>query len=417
MKVAKLKKSGPRVEVAYSSSLGIKFFGSNNLYPQELREVVLSSPAGRCCYERKATYIVGNGLHSSELSRAECNGYGDAVDDVARLIARDLALYEGFALHVNYNVAGEAVSLEHVPFENCRLEEPDVAGNVAHIAVHPDWSGRRLTRAGKPVRVTRGTVRYFPAFDPDPEVVRAQIQAAGGIGAYMGQVLYVTLVGQRRYYEPIADSAATCMSTDEGIANVSLRNARNNFMPAAIVWIRRKYARPQSVEGQKDERKPDGRHDPSQEFFDAIESVQGDTKAGKLIAITGDSEDDVPRVISIPMANFDKQFESTRAATEEAIYASFGQEMFYRLRTGSVGFSGEIADAAQLEYCKQMKPYQQMISRWLGKIFERWTARRPLPYSGPADVEVEPLSGAVADPAMATSTTDNGGLNDGSDNV
>ena len=69
MNVKHTKKPETRVDVKYLSSLGIKTYGDNNLYPQTVRDIVDSSPTGRTCVERRSTYIEGNGLASQALPK------------------------------------------------------------------------------------------------------------------------------------------------------------------------------------------------------------------------------------------------------------------------------------------------------------------------------------------------------------
>lgn len=63
MNVKHTKKPETRVDVKYLSSLGIKTYGDNNLYPQTVRDIVDSSPTGRTCVERRSTYIEETASH------------------------------------------------------------------------------------------------------------------------------------------------------------------------------------------------------------------------------------------------------------------------------------------------------------------------------------------------------------------
>ena len=129
-----------------------------------------------------------------------------------------MAYYNGLALHVNYNIYGDIVELHHV-LENCRLVESDDSGYVGKIAIHPDWSGQK-TRGGKVIKVAKENIDYIDVFNPDKRVVAAQIEAAGGIEYYKGQVLWVSLSGKDIYPTGKGDCVVTEMSTDEGLANV-----------------------------------------------------------------------------------------------------------------------------------------------------------------------------------------------------
>ena len=92
MNVKHTKKPETRVDVKYLSSLGIKTYGDNNLYPQTVRDIVDSSPTGRTCVERRSTYIEGNGLASQALAETVCDTRGNTVDDVHPLVRRRCSL-------------------------------------------------------------------------------------------------------------------------------------------------------------------------------------------------------------------------------------------------------------------------------------------------------------------------------------
>lgn len=374
MNIKHTKKPESRIDVRYLSSLGIKTYGDDNLYPQQLRDIVLSSPTGRTCAERRATYIEGNGLTSQILADARCNSQGDLIDDVHSLCSNDIAVHDGFAIHVNYNILGEIVSMEHIPFENCRLEEEDEEGVVGHIIIHPDWRGKK-TRSGKAVKVSVDTIDIVPVFNPRAEVVQAQIFTAGGIEFYKGQILYVSRGGRPNYPTPIYDAVLTDMSTDEGLSNVSHRNVRNNFLAAGILITKRS----QSSD------------DDSNELASTLDQFQGDTNLGKILYAQVESDEDKPEFIPFKTQNFDKEFTATSSSVISNIYAAFNQEMFCRLRTGSIGFTGELANDVKHEYCEQVSKQQRMLSRAYKVILDHWTADDKLPYTKPDDIKIEPL--------------------------
>ena len=132
------------------------------------------------CLNRHARFIEGYGFDSDILASMAMNQQGDTADDLLRNVAQDLARFGGFALHANYNVLGQVSSVSHVPFENCRLEETDDKGNVAHVLLHSDWEQKK-TRNGKRLIVNEKTIERINVFNPDPDIVLEQIENAGGI--------------------------------------------------------------------------------------------------------------------------------------------------------------------------------------------------------------------------------------------
>ena len=356
------KKSSRRIDTTYVSSLGIQTYGDDNLYPQVLNNIIAASSTGSGCVERLANFIEGNGLRNLDLSELVINRKGDTMDDLHTLICSDMAKFNGFAIHVNYNIFGQIVELQYVPFENCRLVEEDDNGYVSHIVLHPDWTGAK-TRNGKLLRVDKRNCDYINVFNPNREVVLAQIDAVGGIEYYNGQLLWVSMAGKNTYPTGKGDAVATEMSTDEGLSNVKYRNVRNNFLPAAMIITKRG----SNLENYSDRPSMQG-----DDFSDTLVHLQGDTNAGKLMEITLENDEEKPEVLHLNAQNYDKEFTVTDSSVIERIYSAFGQEAWYCIRIGKVGFSGDILEDAFEYYNSIVSKQQRLIERTFRAIFKHW---------------------------------------------
>lgn len=368
MQVKELKKkSSPRFDTGYIQTLGIQSYGKDNLYPQVLRNIIAASSTGSECVERFANFIEGNGFRAELFSEYVVNRRGDTADDIHALVCKDVADYDGMALHVNYNVLGDIVELHHIPFENCRLMEEDANGYMAKIAIHPDWTGKK-TRKGKAIQVKKENIDYIDVFNPRKEVVLAQIEAAGGIEYYKGQVLWVSGAGRNVYPISRADRVVTEMSTDEGLANVKYRNVRCNFLPSGMVITKKG----SSVQFDEDGNQVKPGKEEDEGFSDTLKQLQGDSNAGKLLEVTLNSDEDAPQFVRMASNNYDKEFSVTDASVVERIYSAFGQEPWYCIRVGKVGFSGDILEDAFEYYNSIVNKQQRMIERAFSKIFEHW---------------------------------------------
>ena len=361
MKVKELsKKADRRLDVEYMRTLGIQSYGSDNLYPQTLRNIVMASSTGSECLDRYADFIEGYGFRDVAFSEYVVNRRGETVDDIHEAICRDMALYNGFAIHVNYNVDGKIVEMHHVPFENCRLVDEDSNGYVGKIALHPDWSGKKI-RAEKPVKVDKNNVDYIDVFNPRKEVVMAQITRSGGIEYYKGQILWVSGSGRNTYPVGRADRVATEMSTDEGLANVKYRNVRNNFFPAGMMITKR--ANPFDT---------GDRWADDNGFQDTIKQLQGDINASKILEVQIESDEERPEFVEMNTKNYDKEFSVTEASVVERIYSAFGQEPWYCIRIGKVGFSGDILRDSFDYYNSIVSKQQRMLERVFDRVFGYW---------------------------------------------
>lgn len=375
------KKSSRRIDTRFLQTLGIQSYGDDNLYPQTLRNIIAASSTGSECSDRFADFIEGNGFREALFAGYVVNRKGETADDIHALICRDMADFNGVALHVNYNIFGEIVELQHVPFENCRLLEEDDNGYVAKIALHPDWSGKK-TRKGQAIQVNKANIDYIDVFNPKKEVVLAQMEAAGGIEYYKGQIIWVSMAGKNTYPAGKGDRVVTEMSTDEGLSNVKYRNVRNNFLPAGMIVTKKGTHTSFDEEGnQMDDSKG------NDEFSDMLVKLQGDTNSNKLLDVTLESDEEKPEFVPIVSQNYDKEFTVTDASVVERIYSAYGQEPWYCIRIGKVGFSGDILEDAFEYYNSIVSKQQRLIERTFERIFRYWHET----VNASNDFSVEPL--------------------------
>lgn len=362
MNVKTVKKPESRVDTSYISTLNIQGYGLDNLYPQNLQRILVASGTASLCVERYTEFIEGNGFDDIALAELVVGRNGETADELLSLIAADVANFGGFAIHVNYDVFCKVVEVQYVPFESCRLEEEDVAGYVGHVMVHPDWRGEK-TRAGRALKIDRSTVKSFPVFNPQYEVVRAQIEAVGGVENYQGQILWCSMDGKNVYPTPRYDAIITEMSTDEGLSNIKNRNVRNNFLVSCMLVTKKGVPR-FDEDGNEVER--------SMIQGEDLKKFQGDTNGNKILLVEIENDEDKPEVVDFPAKNYDKDFTVTEESTVERIYAQFGQELFYAIRMGKLGFSGQVMADAYSDYAGKVGKEQRFIMRGFKAVLDNW---------------------------------------------
>lgn len=365
MNVKTVKQTEPRVEYPSIDNLDILSYGHNNLYPQDIKSITACSESGTTCLNRYIQFIQGNGFKDVAFAETVINRLGDTADDILQQVADDLGNYNGFALHVNYNLLGEIVEVNHVPFENTRLGIEDDAGYISKIAVFPDWTGKKK-RNKKQLKPTKQTIDYIDVFNPNKSVVLAQIELAGGIENYNGQVLWVSGSGKQEYPKAIYDSVVTQMSTEEGLGNISYKNVRNGLLPAKVMVVKKGLDTP----NEESEDNPNRYEDDS--LSEALSSAQGDMNSSRIVVVEVEFDEETPQTIDLQGNNYDKDFTVTTDTACEKIYAAFSQEVWHRLRKGSVGFSSDIMRDAYDVYSSVCGSERRMIERAFDKIFKHW---------------------------------------------
>lgn len=382
MNVRNAKKPRKRVEVNYEMRFKMQRYGIDNLYPQNIVDITNASGTAKLCLARYEKFIEGYGFNDESFSEWVVNREGVTMDDMLKMVAGDLSRFGGFALHVNYNVFGKITEVNYMPFEQCRLEETDDAGVVAHILTHVDWRGDKTKNGIKQMVIDKNIIR-FPVFNPDPSVVVAQIEDAGGIDDYKGQVFWLSMDGKFQYPTPIYDAAITEISTDEGLGNIKYRNVRNNFLVACML-VTKKGVPQVNDKGEEIEQHMISAED--------LKQFQGDTKSSKVLLVELENDEDEPKIVAFPTRNFDKEFSVTDASVIERIYSQFHQELFYSIRIGKLGFSGDVMRDAYEYYAGEVTNEQRFIERAFTRIFENWYDE-----SVPKDFSIKPIKYISAD--------------------
>lgn len=370
MNVRELKKPTKRIKPNYVSRLDLQGYDVSNLYPQYIAAFLAASPTAGSCTERLATYIEGRGIAEEQLAELTINPARETLADILHLCAEDYAQFNGFALHVSYNAFCEVSAVRVIPFEDLRLFECDANGYVSEIAYFPDWT-EETTRDGKKLRVSEESLDRFDIYNPDKVVVASQMQEAGGPEHYKGQILYVTNHGRNIYPTAPIDRILNEASTDEGISNVKNRNVKNNFLPSGMVIRKGGSSGTLTEDSDVDARR--AYELATSGFSEALQALQGDANACNLLEVEVDYDEEKPEFTPIQVTNYDRIFEATEASTTERIYAAFGQEAFYCLRIGKIGFSGSVLADAKKEYAEQQLKRQKLIERTLNDILAHFT--------------------------------------------
>ena len=352
MKIGKLKK-----EKCYDSrndkTLGIQTFGEKNDYPQQVMEIVGASGTGSSCIDVFSKFIAGQGFNDSDFFNLVINRQGQTNDILLGLTAYDFAMFNGFALHVNYNANYKITQIHFVPFETVRLGALNDKGTYDTVSLHWDW-GRRMTQLRK---WNKDDIIVVDLFNPDPQVIEAQVTKAGGWSAYKGQVYYYSGNRANNYPLPKYDAELTDMSTEEGVSNISYRNARNNFLISGMLV---------------DILNPDESEEQENETEKSLLEFQGDDEAAKLMYVSVGSKEEVPQVVDFSPKNYDKEFTVTREKVKDDIGRSFNQPPILRAEDVGSNFGADALRNAYDYYNSVTEVERLQIERVFTHVFKYW---------------------------------------------
>lgn len=261
-----------QVETRQDSALGIMRWGTNNSFPQTLKNLVEQSAAAKPAVERTARFLKGGAF---EGENTIVSPYGLTLKQVVSIMAEDYALFKAFALQVNYNIKGEIVSINPMRLTDLRFQQFDELNFAAKVGYHPNFAGNSEVRKTVKRAVTKSKIKWIDKFNP--KVALEQIDKTnGGISNYNGQILYESGTGHSSYPIPPLQSCINFVLADVENGILARKETATGFINSYILKT--------TLDSE----------DPKLAAIEnAIEEAQGARGSGKVITITGLNEEEI----------------------------------------------------------------------------------------------------------------------------
>lgn len=292
-----------RLATVADVTLKIQRYDSDNLYPQRCQEILKQSSTLKSVQNRIADFINGEGFQDPNIGKMIVNRrgiQGQTLNRVLQVMSLPFSRYDTPVLHVNYNMLGTMCAMHPLPFESIRFGLADKDGNITMLAYSANWE-----QDGKSGREQQ--LVWYHVFNPDPQVVLAQIEEAGGIANYRGQIIYDTPI-PGEYPEAAFHAVLDDAQVQAEVGMFKIGNTQNSFLATLAILY-------------------PGEFGSSQEEYDfkqLIANKTGARHAGTRIGLqdkTGQRKaSDIFQTLQPP--NLDKIFEYTENSVKENIMES-----------------------------------------------------------------------------------------------
>lgn len=210
--------------------LGIIGYGRENTYPQEIDLAVARSSVASACRKIFAEFLYGNGFADSRTANAIVNNKGQTNNDILLGVCYDMAGYFGMGIRLNANLLQEYTSMEREPFSYIRLSTPEgkerEAGHFTKVKVSDNWADESIY-----INKTYMDAEEVCLFDPGR--ILEQMEEAGGIGEYNGQILYFTTNGGFYPASPFDPAMAQILAQGD-LSEFNSNTVKNGFSVSAV---------------------------------------------------------------------------------------------------------------------------------------------------------------------------------------
>lgn len=334
-------------------------YGENNLYPQEIANMVFASKTATAAVEKMTENIVCEGFKDIEF-RDKTNDHGYNMDDVLDNIANDVSRFRGFALIVSYGQGLEGYyrkNVYNVPFDYVRAELNDNYLRDPFIKrwrVFNNWERENI----KATNALANSIVY-PTYNP--ESFAAEVDEYGGIENHPGQLLYVSLGTTKPYPLSTFHAVRNEMSAEQRNGDYVTKTLGRGFHMASIV-----------SHGDFDS-------DIEQaEFVAAIEQMMGSENAGAVLTVRDPNA-------SLPQSNPFIKVDQIGSPIDKDLYKAYVEPLRKDIAIAAYNIplplidsslltfsnaSGEVIKELQKVYRNSLQKVRKRISRELSQVFD-----------------------------------------------
>lgn len=338
-----------RIVVKKVRTEGILAYDTDNAYPQRMQRMVGASGTATNCVKLYSKFVKGNGLVDTVLGDTIIDS-GHTINELLGLATDDFAMFGGFAVHVNYNMAFEPITRKIIPFEHTRITIPDGDGHgVDCISVYHDWAKEHDSR------IKKKQIKKINLYNPDPAIIAQQIELAGGINQYNGQIFWYSNKGDA-YPLPVYDSVIEDIDTDAQIKIYRNSNVRTGFSASHLFIHKGLFESSEKRE----------------EFNDKIAEFQGADVAGSMMVIEVERDEQIPEIKPVESQMDARVIKITNSSTKDNIIEAFSipSVLVNADSNEGVTFSNDLLKLSYDYYNSIIETERTTIEAQFAKIFE-----------------------------------------------
>lgn len=342
----------------YDKSLGIIRNGEDNIYPTRIERVVNCSVTAKSAASMYGKFIMGAGfiVDMEKFIIGKTKNRKLTPNKLLQAIANELKNHLACFIHVNYNANFKISSVAVIPYGYCRFGEEDNENYSGKIIVYNNWDKRYSQK------FERTKFKAFDTFNTNPEVIKYQVDAAGGFANYLGQVYYLSLDNSSTYPLAPIDVAIEDAESEYNFGVFRNSTIKKGFFISTIL-------RHSPFDSEKDKEK----------FKDKIENFQGAENAEKILMLedefTSDNKDGNLRIDKLDVNYNNKIFDNWTSTVSNNIRKCYKNipVALIDYEQGKLGnTSGDSFLAAQKFYNSMTAEERMSVSIALAEIFSNY---------------------------------------------
>jgi hypothetical protein len=349
-----------RLDYKENKTEHIHNYDYDNIYPQRVLDIVADSRSAQGCLKIRRMFLFGGGFYNDFFAKQKVNRKGLTVDQLLRKsIRNNFDLFESFVWHINYNMLGEVVEVNPIPFDNARYSLSNNEKYTNKIAIYHDWS------KVKEKTIKFSDVDFYNVYNPNIDQINSEVELlhekdkegnieVNGWSKYKGQILWVT-PDFWEYPLSVLDSVLEDCQTEAQLKRFKFNAVDTNFLASHIVVTNKQ-------------------EDPieAQNFADNLKTFQGSEDAGKLLWFEKENESDEFELQKVDIQNYDNLYTYTEDSVAKNIAFPFNiPDILLRASAGSLGENTAREDATDF-YNGLIQTERLIIEEIFKDVFSRF---------------------------------------------
>lgn len=315
-------------------------YGDKNMFAEYCIELSEQSPVHGSLVRSISQMIAGKTITSKDVGAASLL-LSLGIVDANNNTANDLELHGGFYWEVIFDMKGEPHSIEHLPFECCRIGVNKATGEVNGIWFSKDW---------KNIRKKRNVPKFIPLFDGKKQEGMSR------------QALYSfkNSTSASYYGKPDYISSLNYIEMSRQLSVFHVNNIQNGLFPSFVVNLNNGI--PETIEEMDAQKR------------EIEKNISGASNAGKFIVTFNENRDRSAEFIPFPTNDNDKVYQLYEETCTRQIMMSHRvtSPLLFGIREGGgLGSNKDEMETALKIFNEQVvNPSQQLITAAAEEILQ-----------------------------------------------
>lgn len=347
------------LSIKYNKQDDVYNWGDDNAFPQLVKGLICTSTTAKQCVDINSKYIYGKGF-------AFTNGITDKaslivnkkqinINQLLRMVSKEFSAQNNVFLQVNYNAAYEITSVEMLGCDEVRIGKSDSSGYSGKFIVYDNWD------KSKNKKIDKKDFKIIDKYNPNPKVIDAQVDAAGGWSKWNGQILQIT--GDFDSIYSLSDINTVVYDANSQFASKKYKNSGlKKGMFGSMVMVTKPFDSPSE----------------RNEFTATIKSMKGSDAIDGILHLEAKDTSTVLAeefLVQTIADNVDaEKFKYVDESTKSDIIDAFGvPSILVNQSDNSIfGNSGELLNQAKLMHWENKEEERQIITDAFETLFSKF---------------------------------------------